>query len=148
MYSLVQFLLPIIPPSLPSSYQDLDHTADLQIHAWAPTIPTAIIQAGYGVIEYMTDRHLINPKHYKALEIPISRRNGDDGQIDWSLVLHDWLEMVLGCFYGGIPISDSEDTEDTIDREDEDDNLTTSFVIGSVDEGRVEINDTTLTFHW
>lgn len=35
---------------------DLDHTADIQVHSWGPSLEEAIKYSVYGLMDYMTDR--------------------------------------------------------------------------------------------
>eukprot|EP01102_Stenamoeba_stenopodia_P006657 TRINITY_DN1841_c0_g2_i1.p1 TRINITY_DN1841_c0_g2~~TRINITY_DN1841_c0_g2_i1.p1 ORF type:complete len:115 (-),score=17.26 TRINITY_DN1841_c0_g2_i1:11-355(-) len=46
-------------PNIPVGYEFLDHTADVQIHTWAPTLQTAFEQQVIAMFDYMTEINAI-----------------------------------------------------------------------------------------
>ena len=90
----------------------------------------------------MTDRSKICPKQYLCIHLSLVHKNGGS-TVDWSLALHDWLETVLGCFYGGI-----ESIHSVTSELDPDFDRSAAFVISRVEEDRIELGEDRLTLHW
>ena len=57
------------------SFEDLDHTADVQLHAWGPTITDAFENIVPCMFNYMTDLSIVEIKSEKTLNIDV-QRNG------------------------------------------------------------------------
>ncbi|XP_029802214.1 protein archease isoform X2 [Suricata suricatta] len=73
------------PPVL-RKYEYLDHTADVQLHAWGDTLEEAFEQCAMAMFGYMTDTGTVEP--LQTLEV---ETQGDDLQ---SLLFHfldEWL---------------------------------------------------------
>ncbi|XP_036207155.1 protein archease isoform X1 [Myotis myotis] len=73
-------------PPVNRKYEYLDHTADVQLHAWGDTLEEAFEQCAMAMFGYMTDTDTVEP--LQAIEV---ETQGDDLQ---SLLFHfldEWL---------------------------------------------------------
>ncbi|XP_036302329.1 protein archease isoform X2 [Pipistrellus kuhlii] len=73
-------------PPVSRKYEYLDHTADVQLHAWGDTLEEAFEQCAMAMFGYMTDIDTVEP--LQAIEV---ETQGDDLQ---SLLFHfldEWL---------------------------------------------------------
>uniref|UniRef100_A0A2K5P7L4 Protein archease n=1 Tax=Cercocebus atys TaxID=9531 RepID=A0A2K5P7L4_CERAT len=73
-------------PPVNRKYEYLDHTADVQLHAWGDTLEEAFEQCAMAMFGYMTDTGTVEPLQTVEVEI-----QGDDLQ---SLLFHfldEWL---------------------------------------------------------
>ncbi|KAM9686637.1 protein archease isoform 1-T1 [Trichechus inunguis] len=73
-------------PPVNRKYEYLDHTADVQLHAWGDTLEEAFEQCAMAMFGYMTDTGTVEPLHTVEVET-----QGDDLQ---SLLFHfldEWL---------------------------------------------------------
>ncbi|XP_056651272.1 protein archease isoform X2 [Monodelphis domestica] len=73
------------PPAI-RKYEYLDHTADVQLHAWGDTLEEAFEQCAMAMFGYMTDTGTVEP--LQTVEV---QAEGDDLQ---SLLFHfldEWL---------------------------------------------------------
>lgn len=50
-------------------FEYLDHTADVQIHAWGTTLEESFMEAGNALLNYMTDQGDIQPVHTYTISI-------------------------------------------------------------------------------
>nr|ACO10824.1 archease [Caligus rogercresseyi] len=73
-----------------SGYEYLDHTADVQIHAWSSTLREAICEAALGVYNYMTDLSAVT-----ASEDLILKAQGHDLES----LLYNFLDECLYHFH-------------------------------------------------
>nr|XP_013009633.1 protein archease isoform X2 [Cavia porcellus] len=73
-------------PPVIRKYEYLDHTADVQLHAWGETLEEAFEQCAMAMFAYMTDTETVEPLQTVEVEA-----QGDDLQ---SLLFHfldEWL---------------------------------------------------------
>ena len=70
-------------------YQYLDHTADILVHAWAPSFSEAFEEAAKAMFDAMTVIAKIRPHTSKQLQV-----TGHDQ----SELLYNWLEELLYIF--------------------------------------------------
>nr|XP_022912895.1 protein archease-like [Onthophagus taurus] len=75
----------------PCQYEYLDHTADVQIHAWGSNLKEAFEQCGIAMYGYMTELETVEIKQMSEIEA-----NGDDME---SLLFHflDELLFLFSC---------------------------------------------------
>jgi len=73
-------------------FEFLDHTADVQIHSWGPTLKEAFEQAGIAMTGYMTeiDKVDINPE--------LEPREAEVNAEDLESLLYQFLEEILFIF--------------------------------------------------
>lgn len=71
------------------SFEYLDHTADIQIHAWGPTLEEAFEGAALGMFNYMTPLEGIEGAEERAFEA--------EGH-DLDTLLYAFLDELLFCF--------------------------------------------------
>jgi SHS2 domain-containing protein len=75
---------------LPTGYEYLDHTADIQIHSWGNSLIESFTQAANGLIDYMTSRDSLSPSNSYSLQIDAK---------DIQKLLYKFLDEVLYHFY-------------------------------------------------
>ncbi|KAJ8978896.1 hypothetical protein NQ317_008875 [Molorchus minor] len=75
----------------PCKYEYLDHTADVQLHAWGDSLKEAFEQCGIAMFGYMTELDTVEIKHCSEIEA-----NGHDIE---SLLFHflDELLFLFSC---------------------------------------------------
>jgi SHS2 domain-containing protein len=75
---------------LPTGYEYLDHTADVQIHSWGNNLVESFTQAANALVDYMTSRTTLSPIKSYPLDI-----NAEDIQ----KLLYKFLDEILYHFY-------------------------------------------------
>lgn len=81
-------------------YEYLDHTADIQIHAWGKSLPEAFEQAALGMFGYMTDMELVDIDATQTQEV---RCSGHDLQ---SLLFAFMDELLFFFSTEGVIVAD------------------------------------------
>ncbi|XP_024621028.1 protein archease isoform X2 [Neophocaena asiaeorientalis asiaeorientalis] len=71
---------------LTAGERDLDHTADVQLHAWGDTLEEAFEQCAMAMFGYMTDTGTVEPLQATEVET-----QGDDLQSLLFHFLNEWL---------------------------------------------------------
>lgn len=69
-----------------AGYQALDHTADVSLRVWAPTLPTLFEQAAKGMMAQMLDLDAVPRTHRRRVHVDA----GDRGSL-----LVEWLNELL-----------------------------------------------------
>ena len=75
---------------LPTGYEYLDHTADIQIHSWGSNLVESFTQAANALVDYMTSRDSLSPLKSYPLDI---------GAEDIQKLLYKFLDEILYHFY-------------------------------------------------
>ena len=78
-------------------FEYLDHTADVQIHSWGSSLEDSFTEAGYALVDYMTDREGILPKHSYTISITAS---------DIQKLLYQFLDELLYHFFVDYAVHD------------------------------------------
>ncbi|XP_060164404.1 protein archease isoform X2 [Globicephala melas] len=73
-------------PPVNRKYEYLDHTADVQLHAWGDTLEEAFEQCAMAMFGYMTDTGTVEPLQATEVET-----QGDDLQSLLFHFLNEWL---------------------------------------------------------
>jgi len=72
-------------------YEYVDHTADIQLHAWAPSLPDAFLQCAYAMFAYMTDLNTVDV----ASSVELTAEATDTGM---DSLLYHFLDELLFHF--------------------------------------------------
>jgi len=76
----------------PLGYEYLDHTADVQIHAWAPSLKEAYEQSAIAMLGYMTELDTID------VDDDLEPFQASIQSEDLESMLYDFLEEILFIF--------------------------------------------------
>src|SRR4051812_13328054 len=77
-----------------SSSLDLDHTADIQLHAWGDTLEEAFEQVALAMFSYVTDLSRVDIDPDPAVGTLVFDVRGHD----WDSLLYNYLEELLFRF--------------------------------------------------
>ncbi|MHA1680054.1 MAG: archease [Promethearchaeota archaeon] len=72
-----------------SGHEFLDHTADVQVHAWAPSMKSLFEDIGLILMGIIVEGDNVSPS--RAIEVNVEAE-------DWESLLFDWLGEILFYF--------------------------------------------------
>ena len=89
-----------------------DHTADITIECWAPTLETAFEEAAIATFEVILDASTVTPSEFKEIETP--GYDMEELLVEWSGQLITLID-ITGRFYSKFEVdSISKDNEEYV----------------------------------